>query len=143
MLLAFGVAAAVADPVQQFDVQIKNVTADGHFSVVFTSNSFDTTGAPPPGLTEASVSFAKGITIKPEFLKRDRLCQTGKLRLILLASQTKTLKYKAMLGGPRGDAEADRRQAPARRACGSSTPAARRSSAAATSSSTRARTSPT
>ncbi len=98
MLLAFGVSGAVAAPVQEFGVQIKNVKANGRFSVVFTSNSYDTTGAPPPGLTEASVRFAKGIAIKPEFLKRDRLCQTGKLRLILLAYQTKTLKYQAMLG---------------------------------------------
>jgi len=98
MLLAFGVSGAIADPVQEFGVQIKNVTADGRFSVVFTSNSFDTTGAPPPGLTEASVRLAKGITIKPEFLKRDRLCQTGKLRLILLAHASSNLKYQAMLG---------------------------------------------
>ena len=58
MLLAFGVSGAIAEPVQEFGVQIKNVTADGHFSVTFTSNSFDTTGAPPPGLTEASIRLA-------------------------------------------------------------------------------------
>ena len=98
MLLVFGVSGAIADPVQEFGVQIKNVTADGRFSVVFTSNSFDTTGAPPPGLTEASVRLAKGITIKPEFLRKDRLCQTGKLRLILLAHASSNVKYQAMLG---------------------------------------------
>ena len=97
VLLAFGVSAAIADPVQEFGVQIKDVKANGRFSVVFTSNSFDTTGAPPPGLTAASVRFARGIRIKPAFLKPERLCQTGKLRLILLAHQTSGFKYQQML----------------------------------------------
>jgi hypothetical protein len=97
VLLACGVSAAIAEPVQEFGVQIKDVKANGRFSVVFTSNSFDTTGAPPPGLTAASVRFAKGIRIKPAFLRPERLCQTGKLRLILLARQTSGFKYPQML----------------------------------------------
>lgn len=98
VLLAFGATAATADPVQEFGVQIKNVQSNGHFSVVFTSNSYDTSGAPPPGLSEASVRFAKGIRIRPEFLRKDRLCQTGKLRLILQAHARSNLDYQAMLG---------------------------------------------
>ena len=91
-------ATAVAEPVQQFDVQLKNVTAQGRFGVVFTSNSFDTTGGPLPAMTESSVRIAKGIRIKPRFLRRERLCQTGKLRLILLDNQPRGVTYEQMLG---------------------------------------------
>lgn len=96
-LLAFGATGAAATPVQQFAVQLKDATPDGRFSLVFTSNSFDTTGAAPPALTEASVRFAKGISINPRFLRRDRLCRTGNLRSILLDSQTDGLTYEQML----------------------------------------------
>lgn len=91
-------ATAAADPVQQFDVQLKNVTPQGRFGVVFTSNSFDTTGGPLPAMTESSVRIAKGIRIKPRFLRTERLCQTGKLRLILLDNQPRGVTYEQMLG---------------------------------------------
>lgn len=96
-LLVFGAVGAKAAPVQEFGVQLKDITPTGRFTVVFTSNSFDTTGGPPPPLTEASVRFAKGISIKPQFLRRDRLCDTGKLRGVLLDEQTSGLTYGEML----------------------------------------------
>ena len=83
---------------QQFDVQLKNVTPQGRFGVVFTSNSFDTSGGPLPAMTESSVRIAKGIRIKPRFLRSERLCQTGKLRLILLDNQPRGVTYEQMLG---------------------------------------------
>ena len=46
--LAAGAASASAEPVQDFGVQLKDVTADGRYTIVFTSNSFDTTGDAPP-----------------------------------------------------------------------------------------------
>ena len=98
LLLWLRTAPAVADPVQQFDVQLKNVTPEGRFGVVFTSNSFDTSGGPLPAMTESSVRIAKGIRIKPRFLRPERLCQTGKLRLILLDNQPRGVTYEAMLG---------------------------------------------
>lgn len=99
LLLSLSVAApAVAEPVQQFDVQLKNVTPQGRFGVVFSSNSFDTSGGPLPALTESSVRIAKGIRIKPRYLRRKRLCQTGKLRLILLDNQPRGVTYEQMLG---------------------------------------------
>lgn len=98
LLLTLGTATAAADPVQQFDVQLKNVTPEGRFGVVFTSNSFDTSGGPLPAMTESSVRIAKGIRIKPRFLRPERLCQTGKLRLILLDNQPRGVTYEAMLG---------------------------------------------
>ena len=78
-LLALGVPAALAEPVQQFSIQLKDLTADGRYSVVYTSNAFDTTGEAPPALEEASLRLAKGMTIRPEFRKPDRLCDTAKL----------------------------------------------------------------
>ena len=42
--------------------------------------------------------IAKGIRIKPRFLRRERLCQTGKLRLILLDNQPRGVTYEQMLG---------------------------------------------
>ena len=77
-LLTFGVTGALAEPVQQFSVQLKNVKSDGRYSVVYTSNSFDTTGDAPPALSEAFLRLAKGMTIKPEFLRPSRLCDTAK-----------------------------------------------------------------
>lgn len=97
ILSACCAATAAAEPVQQFDVQLKNVTPEGRFGVVFSSNSFDTTGGPLPAISEASVRVAKGITIKPRFLRRERLCQTGKLRLILLDNRPRDLTYERML----------------------------------------------
>lgn len=97
LLVLCWTATAAADPVQQFDVQLKNVTPQGRFGVVFTSNSFDTSGGPLPAMTESSVRIAKGIRIKPRFLRRERLCQTGKLRLILLDNQPRGVTYEQML----------------------------------------------
>ena len=83
-LLTVGAGAASAEPVQQFGVQLKDITADGRYSVVYTSNAFDTTGDAPPALSEASLRLAKGMTIKKEFLAPDRLCDmTGFFRYLV------------------------------------------------------------
>lgn len=96
-LLALGASTATASPVQQFVVQLKDIRPDGRFSIVFSGNSFDTTGAPPPALTDASVRLSKGITIKPRFLAPARLCETGKLRGILLKNERPGLGYNDLL----------------------------------------------
>ena len=96
-LLVAGAAPAVADPVQQFSVQLKDVKPDGRYTVVYTSNSFDTTGDQPPSVTEASVRLAKGITIKPRFRQRSRLCEHPELKGMLIANQTQAFQYQQML----------------------------------------------
>ena len=73
-------AAAVAEPVQEFGFQIKDVRPDGRYGVVFSSNSYDTTGDPPPALISNSVRFAAGISFRKEFLRAGVLCQAEKLR---------------------------------------------------------------
>ncbi|HMS63287.1 MAG TPA: hypothetical protein PKD63_13485, partial [Solirubrobacteraceae bacterium] len=53
LLLALLSPAAIAQaaPVQEFNVQLKDVKPDGRYTIVFTANSFDTSGEPPPLLT--------------------------------------------------------------------------------------------
>ena len=92
-LLTFGVTGALAEPVQQFSVQLKNVKPDGRYSVVYTSNSFDTTGDAPPALSEAFLRLAKGMTIKPEFLKPSRLCEPAKFSGYLFQKLPKGTTY--------------------------------------------------
>jgi hypothetical protein len=92
-LLTVGAGAASAEPVQQFGVQLKDITADGRYSVVYTSNAFDTTGEAPPALSEASLRLAKGMTIKKDFLKPGRLCDTAKFGRYVLLKRPKGTTY--------------------------------------------------
>ena len=91
--LAAGAGAASADPVQQFGIQLKDVTADGRYSVVYTSNAFDTTGEAPPALSEASLRLARGMTIKKEFLAPDRLCDITAFTRSLLEKRPRGTTY--------------------------------------------------
>ena len=86
-------AAAVAEPVQEFGFQIRDVTPDGHYGVVFSSNSYDTTGAQPPALVSNSVRFAAGISFLPQFLRRSALCDAQKLRDTLRAYPEPRVQY--------------------------------------------------
>ena len=88
-----GAGAASAEPVQQFGVQLKNVTADGRYSVVYTSNAFDTSGEAPPALTDASLRLARGMSVKKEFLAPGRLCDTAKFARHLLLKRPKGTTY--------------------------------------------------
>ena len=108
-LSVFAVAVAVAEPVQQFSVQLKDITADGRYSVVYTSNAFDTTGEAPPALDEASLRLAKGMTIKKEFLKPGRLCDVAKFTGYLFQKRPKGTSYaKAVDDFPKGSDRIER-----------------------------------
>ena len=91
--------AASADPVQQFAVQLKDLKADGSYSVVYTSNAFDTSGGPPPALAEAHMRLAKGMTVRPQFLKPDRLCDTSKYVGFMFQNRPKGISYHQMVDG--------------------------------------------
>lgn len=91
--------AASADPVQQFAVQLKDLKSDGSYSVVYTSNAFDTSGGPPPALREAYMRLARGMTVRPEFLRRDRLCDTSKYAGFLLQNRPRGVSYHQMVDG--------------------------------------------
>jgi hypothetical protein len=86
MALALLPATALAEPVQEFNVQLKDVRPDGRYTIVFTANSFDTTGEPPPLLTSNTVRFAAGVSIKKAFLNRTYQCDVAKLRDALIAA---------------------------------------------------------
>ena len=112
-LLTAGASSASAEPVQQFGVQLKNVTADGRYSVVYTSNAFDTTGDAPPALSEASLRLAAGMTIKKEFLRPDRLCDmTAFSRFLLLKRPKGTTYAQAIDAFPKTAARIERQLAP-------------------------------
>ncbi len=82
---------------QDFGVQLKDVTADGRYTIVFTSNSFDTTGDAPPALLQNDVRFAKGIRLRKSFLKPSRRCDMQSLKTMLLENQTDAFGYQQML----------------------------------------------
>ena len=108
-LLTVGAGAASAEPVQQFGVQLKDITADGRYSVVYTSNAFDTTGDAPPALSEASLRLAKGMTIKKEFLAPDRLCDmTGFFRYLVQKRPKGTTYAQAIDAFPKTAARIER-----------------------------------
>lgn len=109
-LLALGVPAALAEPVQQFSIQLKDLTADGRYSVVYTSNAFDTTGEAPPALEDASLRLAKGMTIRPEFRKPGRLCDTAKFAGYLFQNVPKGSSYAQVLDAfPSGSARIEKK----------------------------------
>lgn len=93
--LAF-TAVAQAAPVQEFNVQLKDVKPDGRYTIVFTANSFDTSGEPPPLLTSNFVRFAAGVTIRKEFLGREYQCDVRGLRDALLAAQESGWFFKRL-----------------------------------------------
>jgi hypothetical protein len=99
-------AGAAAEPVQDFGVQLKDLKPGGGYTVVYTANSFDTTGTPPPALTRATLRFPKGIEIRPEFLRPERLCDAPAFKRFLLVNQTATRSYESMIARPQ---EAERR----------------------------------
>lgn len=123
-LLPFAVFAAVAPaaratPIQQIDVRLTDVRAEGRYSVVFSSNSFDSDGAQLPDLTSASVRVARAIRVRSRFLRSDRLCDTGRLSGILIEAsrQRGARTYAQMLADLPGTR---------RRIAGHLTPGARR-----------------
>lgn len=73
------VAVAHAEPVQQFSFQLSDTTADGRFTVTFTSRAFDTTGGPPPELRENWIRMPAGARLRREFLRPSLWCDGGAL----------------------------------------------------------------
>lgn len=79
--LALGVpAAAVAEPVQQFSFQVKDIKPGGRFTLVFNARTFDTTGAPPPAPIQNYIRIPAGATLRREFLTRRYFCDGPRLR---------------------------------------------------------------
>ncbi len=86
-------SVARADPVQEFNVQLKDIKADGRYTIVFSSNSYDTSGEQPPQVTSNSVRFAAGVTIRPEFLNSRYRCDVPRMRDALMATPEPTMVF--------------------------------------------------
>lgn len=78
ILVLAGLAVATpaqADIVNQFNYQLKDIKANGQYTVVFSSRSYDTTGAVPPQLTRSYQRLPAGAKLRPEFFKdKAHLC---------------------------------------------------------------------
>jgi len=96
LVLLSPAAVAQAAPVQEFNVQLKDVKPDGRYTIVFTANSFDTSGEPPPLLTSNTVRFAAGVNIRKEFMNSTYQCEVAKLRDALLSVQEDGYFFKRL-----------------------------------------------
>lgn len=72
-------AAASADPVQEFNFEIKDVKSGGRFTVAYTSRNYDTTGGVPTSPNEFHLRLPAGAKLRKEFLKKSVFCNTKKL----------------------------------------------------------------
>ena len=80
VLGAFGAAAsAVADPVQEFSFQLKDIRPDGRFTVVYTQRSYDTTGAVPVQPNEFYLRLPAGAKLRRQFLRKRVFCNVKRL----------------------------------------------------------------
>lgn len=79
-------AVAGADPVNDLNIQIKDVKPDGRYTVVFSANSYDTGGQQPPHVTSNSLRMASGLRIRPQFLGSRYRCDVTRMRDIILVN---------------------------------------------------------
>lgn len=77
LLVAAG--AAWADPVQELSFELRDVKADGRFTVTFTQRNYDTTGGVPPPPNEFHLRLPAGAKLRKEFLNKRVFCNTKKL----------------------------------------------------------------
>jgi hypothetical protein len=99
LLVLTGLAASATEaaPVQEFEVRLKDVRADGRFSVVFTANAYDTSGERPPQLTRSVLRLPRGVRLNRAFLRRERLCDVAALRTLLLEQESASRDYRQLL----------------------------------------------
>jgi len=73
-------ASALAEPVQQFSFQVKDIKSGGRFTLIFNARNFDTTGAPPPSPIENYLRIPAGARLRREFLTGRYFCDAPRLR---------------------------------------------------------------
>jgi hypothetical protein len=71
--------AASAEPVQEFNFEIKDVKSGGRFTVAYTSRNYDTTGQVPTSPNQFHLRLPAGAKLRREFLKKSVFCDTKKL----------------------------------------------------------------
>jgi hypothetical protein len=87
------IAIAQADPVQEFNFQLKDVKKDGRFTVVFRSRTYDTSGGQPPLLTSNYLRLPLGAKLRPEFLNKGYYCDADKLLKDLQAAPETSMPF--------------------------------------------------
>ncbi|HXE43963.1 MAG TPA: hypothetical protein VN635_02085 [Conexibacter sp.] len=79
--LALGApAVAQAEPVNQFSFQVTNIKPGGRFTLIFHSQTFDTTGGVPPTPVTNYLRIPKGATLRKQFLTARYFCNGPELR---------------------------------------------------------------
>ena len=81
-LLAFLclVAVAQAAVVHDFSVELRDEKPYGAATLHLTEKIYDNTGAVPPAALSGTAWLPKGISIRPQFLKKPYVCNLGKLK---------------------------------------------------------------
>jgi hypothetical protein len=80
LLAALGaVAVARGAVVQEFGFQVKDVKADGRYTVIFDSRSYDSNGGVPDPLTANYIRLPKGAIFRKQFVDHKYYCDLRKL----------------------------------------------------------------
>lgn len=93
MAVLVPVGLAQADAVQEFSYQLKDVSKDGRFTVVFSSRTYDTTGAIPPVVRENYQRIPAGSEIRKDFLRQKYYCSGEKLLKDLQGAPENNLQF--------------------------------------------------
>jgi len=91
------VALAQGAVMQEFNFQLKDVTPAGHFTVVFSSRSFDASGGIPDTLTEDYIRLPRGGGIRKQFVNKRYYCDVKKLVAMLRTSKPATVRFDDFL----------------------------------------------
>lgn len=93
LALLLPAGSAWADPVQEFGFQLKNITRDGRFTVVFTSRSYDSTGSIPPLLTENYTRLPTSLKFQSRFITKRYFCDAEQLQATLADASEPDVRY--------------------------------------------------
>lgn len=89
--------AAFADPVQEFSFQLRDVKPDGRYSLVFSSRSYDTSGAQPPQITENYLRLPRGVELRGAFLGKRYRCDVDALSSALALTPESGVNFTSRL----------------------------------------------
>jgi hypothetical protein len=91
--LLLPIAIAQADPVQEFNFQLKDIKKDGRFTVLFRSRTYDTSGGQPPALTSNYLRIPVGAKFNKVFLSKRYYCDADKLLKDLQAAPETNMPF--------------------------------------------------
>ena len=86
-------AAALADPVQEFSFQVKDIKPGGRFTVIYSSRTYDSSGGIPPVVRENYLRLPLGAVVRKEFLEKKYYCDAGKLIKDLQAAPEQSMQF--------------------------------------------------